>query len=257
MNSSYDSERLLQAMNIDPTKEFAYDYITFDEFLWGIAFLDLDVPHQAPFATARTIFIFRYYARGKSFLEFDDMMTLARDMENVNYKGMLNADQAKKLQIQDAEAFFKEAGVPSKGNGSGLNFVKFMTTAEKLSSKRKYFDLDKSLRGMRSLLKYLKTSPIFERGGNLGRNIVEIIRMRENVCPNCANKEPIKLAKHTVKTFYNGNITEVWVSTFAIIVFAKWSNLVIAFLIPGQLCVDSRTKTRKRASKTLPLERIL
>ena len=212
MNINYPPEKLVHAMNIDPTKDVTIDYIDFDEFLWGNVFMDLDVPHSTPFAAVRCNYIFRYYAQGKSLLEFDDMMAIAKDMETVNYKGMMNVDQVKKQQTQETEAFFKEAGVPIKGSGSGLNWVKFQATSEKLGSKLKYFDLDKLLRGMRPLLKYLQTSNIFERSSNLGRDMIEIIRKRENVCPNCVNKEPIKLAEHTVKTFYDGNITELLVS---------------------------------------------
>src|SRR5699024_9716776 len=114
-------------------------------------------------------------------------------------------------QEAEVDAFFKEAGLAPKTKGVGFTFAKFQATAEKMASKQpKYLNLDMALRGSKPLLYYMQNSDILSRGTNLGRDMIDIVRKRENVCPSCANKEPVKVAEHTVKTFYNGHITEIW-----------------------------------------------
>src|SRR5699024_8076713 len=94
-----------------------------------------------------------------------------------------------------------------KAKGVGLTLAKFQATAEKMASKQsKYLNLGLALRGSKPIL----CSDILSRGTNLDRDMIDIVRKQENVCPSCANKEPVKVTEHNVKTFYNGYITEIW-----------------------------------------------
>src|SRR5699024_1449548 len=102
LNSHYDTKLLLAAFQIDQNKDASLGYIDFDEFLWGLLFVDLDCPHQKPFAEVRASYIFRYYARKNQLLEYEELAKMAADTEQVCYRGM-NAGLGAQKKANDNE----------------------------------------------------------------------------------------------------------------------------------------------------------
>lgn len=206
----YLPDRVLPAFQIDPSKDATLGYIEFDEFLFGMLFIDADCPREAPFIDIHLSYVFRYYNRGKNMLEFDDLVSICKDIEAVNFKNVGPALLAAKKKYQtEAEAFWKEAGLKQE-KGVAMNWTKFQATYEKLAKSAKFLNMDNVLRSQKSLLMHEQQNDQLARISSLGRDYLDIYSKRDLICGECEQKEPCKWAEHTVKVFYNGAITELY-----------------------------------------------
>ncbi|KAI2803554.1 hypothetical protein BLOT_007685 [Blomia tropicalis] len=210
LNNVYSIERLLASFQIDSSKKSSLSYIDFDEFLFGLLFLDSDCPQTSPFTEIKAGYIFRYYANGKKVIEYDDLLLLCKEMESV-IKGCMvgraELEQLKSKHIQEVDTFWKEAQLPAKGKGVGFNFTTFLSTATKRGKVSKYFDLSQMMKSQKQSRDQVNDWLV--RSTHLGRNLVEIVRKRENICTKCDTRRFGKIADHQVRVLMNGETDEL------------------------------------------------
>lgn len=212
----YDNKTLLLAFQIDDEKRESNStlgvYIEFDELLWGLLFTDRDCPHKAPFAEVRNYYTFNYYTKRstKETLSREELLKMATDTDQINA-----LSGQKKTCEAEVDIFLKEG--TSKRPKNSITFKEFHSTAEKLTSSSckqhlKFLNFDLMMRSLKPLSQSFDRPEILNRGINLGKDMLDIVRKREDVCLGCINKEPSKFSEHSVKVFYSGAVTEVWVS---------------------------------------------
>lgn len=208
-NLCHEHERLISAFNINNEKSnVGFTYLEFDEFLFGICFMDTECPAESPYNEIRSSYLFRYYSKCKTKVDFDDLLKCCKDVEKSVFKNGMDLDKNELNKQHEKEVFTFLNGKPEVKDKNTLTFEAF---AEKINSKlSKYFDLVNSWRIMKSLSYYFKGVDLL--GYNLGRNHAEIANVRlENTCFDCLNKGNYWISEHTVKVNYTGTIVDTYV----------------------------------------------